>query len=103
MSTSPHPEQIGPYRILQILGEGGMGVVYEAEQTTPVHRRVAVKVLRPGFEYGEILARFEAERQALAVMTHESIAKVFDAGANETGRPFFVMELVRVAYAMVRA
>src|SRR5687767_12879239 len=94
-ASTRHPEKIGHYRILQVLGQGGMGVVYEAEQTTPVHRRVAVKVLRPGFESAEIVARFEAERQALAVMTHESIAKVFDAGATETGRSYFVMELVR--------
>lgn len=93
--STRHPEHIGPYRVLQVLGEGGMGVVYEAEQTNPVHRRVAVKVLRPGFESAEIVARFEAERQALAVMTHESIAKVFDAGATDQGRPYFVMELVR--------
>jgi serine/threonine protein kinase len=90
-----HPEQIGPYRVLRVLGEGGMGVVYEAEQTAPVHRRVAVKVLRQGFEFSDIVARFEAERQALAVMTHESIAKVLDAGASDTGSPYFVMELVR--------
>jgi serine/threonine protein kinase/Flp pilus assembly protein TadD len=90
-----HPERIGPYRILKLLGEGGMGVVYEAEQTSPVHRRVAVKVLRPGFELGDIVARFEAERQALAVMMHESIAKVLDAGASDAGSPYFVMELVR--------
>ncbi len=90
-----HPEHIGPYRILQVLGEGGMGVVYEAEQTRPVHRRVALKVLKPGFEFAEIVARFEAERQALAVMTHDSIAKVLDAGASATGSPYFVMELVR--------
>jgi serine/threonine protein kinase/Tfp pilus assembly protein PilF len=90
-----HPGRIGPYRILKVLGEGGMGVVYEAEQTSPVHRRVAVKVLRPGFELGDIVARFEAERQALAVMMHESIAKVLDAGASDAGSPYFVMELVR--------
>ncbi len=90
-----HPEQIGPYRVLQVLGEGGMGVVYEAEQTVPVHRRVAVKVLRPGFETAEIVARFQAESQALAVMMHESIAKVLDAGASDAGAPYFVMELVR--------
>jgi serine/threonine protein kinase/tetratricopeptide (TPR) repeat protein len=89
-----HPERIGPYRILRVLGEGGMGVVYEAEQTSPVHRRVALKVLRPGFEFSEIVARFEAERQALAVMMHESIAKVLDAGASDAGSPYFVMELV---------
>jgi eukaryotic-like serine/threonine-protein kinase len=90
-----HPDHIGPYRVLKVLGEGGMGVVYEAEQTAPVQRRVAVKVLRPGFESAEIVARFEAERQALAVMTHESIAKVFDAGTTDAGLPYFVMELVR--------
>jgi serine/threonine protein kinase/Tfp pilus assembly protein PilF len=90
-----HPERIGPYRILKVLGEGGMGMVYEAEQTSPVQRRVAVKVLRPGFESSEIVARFEAERQALAVMMHESIAKVLDAGASDAGSPYFVMELVR--------
>jgi serine/threonine protein kinase/Tfp pilus assembly protein PilF len=90
-----HPEQIGPYRVLRVLGEGGMGVVYEAEQMAPVHRRVAVKVLRQGFEFSDIVARFEAERQALAVMTHESIAKVLDAGASDSGSPYFVMELVR--------
>jgi hypothetical protein len=84
-----HPDQIGPYRILQVLGQGGMGVVYEAEQTSPVHRRVALKVLRPGFESAEIVARFDAERQALAVMMHESIAKVLDAGASDAGSPYF--------------
>lgn len=89
------PTRIGPYRILQILGEGGMGTVYEAEQTTPVHRRVALKVVRGGVESRDILARFESERQALAVMNHESIAKVLDAGASEDGRPYFVMELVK--------
>jgi serine/threonine protein kinase/tetratricopeptide (TPR) repeat protein len=94
-SQAKHPEQIGPYRILRVLGQGGMGVVYEAEQTAPVHRRVAVKVLRQGFEFSDIVARFEAERQALAVMTHESIAKVLDAGAGDSGSPYFVMELVR--------
>ncbi len=95
MVVARHPESIGPYRILQVLGEGGMGVVYEAEQSVPVHRRVALKVLRPGFESAEIVARFDAERQALAVMMHESIAKVLDAGASDTGTPYFVMELVR--------
>jgi non-specific serine/threonine protein kinase/serine/threonine-protein kinase len=96
--SARHPEYVGPYRVLKMLGEGGMGVVYEAEQTNPVQRRVAVKLLRAGFEFfesDEIVARFEAERQALAVMTHESIAKVFDAGTTDGGRPYFVMELVR--------
>ncbi len=92
---SGRPAHIGPYRILQVLGEGGMGVVYEAEQTAPVHRRVALKVVRAGSETRDVIARFESERQALAVMSHECIAKVLDAGASATGRPFFVMELVR--------
>lgn len=90
-----HPEHIGPYRVLQLLGEGGMGVVYEAEQTTPVRRRVALKVVRAGLETRDVIARFESERQALAVMSHDSIARVLDAGASESGRPYFVMELVR--------
>ena len=88
------PERIGPYRCLQLLGEGGMGVVYEAEQLEPVRRRVAIKFLKPGFNSSEILARFEAERQALAVMDHPNIAKVLDAGASGA-RPYFVMELVK--------
>src|SRR5690348_18019521 len=88
-------ERIGPYRILKVLGEGGMGIVYEAEQTAPVHRRVALKMLRAGLDSGDVLARFEAERQALAVMDHPNIAKVLDAGATESGRPYFVMELVK--------
>jgi non-specific serine/threonine protein kinase/serine/threonine-protein kinase len=89
------PERIGPYKILQLIGEGGMGVVYEAEQTDPIKRRVALKVLKPGLDTKEVIARFEAERQALAVMDHPGIAKVFDAGVTEAGRPYFVMELVR--------
>jgi non-specific serine/threonine protein kinase/serine/threonine-protein kinase len=88
-------EHIGPFRILQVLGEGGMGVVYEAEQTEPIHRRVALKVVKADVPTREVVARFEVERQALAVMSHESIAKVLDAGTSETGRPYFVMELVR--------
>ncbi len=89
-----HPERIGSYRILQVLGEGGMGIVYEAEQVEPVRRRVALKILKPGMDTKQILARFEAERQALAVMEHPNIAKVLDAGATEGGRPYFAMELV---------
>ncbi len=89
-----HPERIGSYRILQVLGEGGMGIVYEAEQVEPVQRRVALKILKPGMDTKQILARFEAERQALAVMEHPNIAKVLDAGATENGRPYFAMELV---------
>lgn len=89
------PERLGPYRILQVLGEGGMGVVYEAEQTAPVRRRVALKVVRTGLATHDVIARFEAERQALAVMDHPGIAKVVDAGATELGQPYFAMELVK--------
>ncbi|MDH3457638.1 MAG: serine/threonine-protein kinase [Gemmatimonadota bacterium] len=90
-----HPDHIGPYRLLRVLGEGGMGIVYEAEQRVTVRRKVAVKVMKPGLDTKEVIARFEAERQALAVMEHPGIAKVLDAGATEGGRPYFVMELVR--------
>ena len=89
-----HPIQIGPYRILRVLGEGGMGVVYAAEQTQPVKRRVALKLLRGSLAFDEFIIRFEAERQALAVMDHPNIAKILDAGTAETGCPFFVMEHV---------
>ncbi len=88
------PEQIGPYRILRRLGEGGMGEVYEAEQSAPVRRRVALKLVKWGMDTREVVARFEAERQALALMSHSNIASVFDAGATPDGRLFFVMELV---------
>ncbi len=87
--------RIGPYRLLQKIGEGGMGVVYMAEQEKPVRRRVALKIIKPGMDTGQVIARFEAERQALALMDHQHIAKVLDAGATDTGRPYFVMELVR--------
>jgi len=89
------PERIGSYRILEVLGEGGMGVVYEAEQAEPVRRRVALKIIKPGMDTRQVVARFEAERQALAVMSHPNIAAVHDGGATESGRPYFVMELVR--------
>jgi WD40 repeat protein/serine/threonine protein kinase len=85
---------IGPYKLLQKLGEGGMGTVWVAEQQRPVKRRVALKVIKPGLDSAQVLRRFEAERQALALMDHTNIAKVFDAGTTESGRPFFVMELV---------
>ena len=85
---------LGPYRLDEVLGEGGFGVVYLAEQEQPVRRRVAVKVLKPGMDSASIVGRFEAERQALAMMDHPGIAKVFDAGATPSGRPFFVMEFV---------
>lgn len=93
-SPSDHPARIGPYRIVRVLGEGGMGVVYLAEQSAPIFRRVALKVLKLGLDTKQFVARFEAERQALAVMDHPGIARVHDAGASETGRPYFVMELV---------
>jgi serine/threonine protein kinase/WD40 repeat protein len=86
--------RIGPYKLLQQIGEGGMGVVYMAEQERPVRRKVALKVIKPGMDSAQVIARFEAERQALAVLDHTNIAKVFDAGQTESGRPFFVMELV---------
>ncbi len=87
--------QIGPYKLLQQLGEGGMGLVYLAEQMEPVKRRVALKIIKPGMDTRQVVARFEAERQALAVMDHPNIAQVLDAGATDSGRPYFVMELVR--------
>ena len=89
------PDRIGRYKILERIGEGGCGVVYVAEQTEPVRRRVALKVIKLGMDTKQVVARFEAERQALAMMDHPNIAKVLDAGATETGRPYFVMELVR--------
>jgi serine/threonine protein kinase len=88
------PEAIGPYRVLERIGEGGMGVIYKAEQRVPVRRVVALKVIKLGMDTKEVLARFEAERQALALMSHPGIARVLDAGATETGRPFFAMEFV---------
>jgi serine/threonine protein kinase/WD40 repeat protein len=86
---------LGHYKLLEKIGEGGCGVVYVAEQSEPVRRRVALKVIKLGMDTKQVIARFEAERQALAMMDHPNIAKVLDAGATETGRPFFVMELVR--------
>jgi eukaryotic-like serine/threonine-protein kinase len=87
-------KRIGPYKILQRIGEGGCGAVYLAEQEQPIHRRVAVKIIKLGMDTKRVIARFEAERQALALMDHPNIARVLDAGATETGRPYFVMELV---------
>jgi serine/threonine protein kinase/predicted Zn-dependent protease len=86
---------IGPYKLLEQIGEGGMGLVYMAEQQRPVRRLVALKVIKPGMDSRQVVARFEAERQALAMMDHPNIARVLDAGTTETGRPYFVMELVR--------
>jgi eukaryotic-like serine/threonine-protein kinase len=98
LDLAPEEKQgtvIGRYKLLQKIGEGGMGVVYMAEQTEPVIRRVALKIIKLGMDTRQVVARFEAERQALALMDHPNIAKVLDAGATETGRPYFVMELVR--------
>jgi serine/threonine protein kinase/Tfp pilus assembly protein PilF len=86
---------VGPYKLLEQIGEGGFGVVFLAEQTEPVRRRVALKVLKPGMDTRQVVARFEQERQALALMDHPNIATVLDGGTTEKGRPFFVMELVR--------
>src|SRR5207244_3548747 len=86
---------VGPYQLQEQLGEGGMGSVYLAQQTEPVQRLVALKVIKPGMDSRQVIARFEAERQALALMDHPNIARVFDAGATAAGRPYFVMELVK--------
>jgi serine/threonine protein kinase len=93
--TEKPGDRIGRYKLLQQIGEGGCGVVYMAEQEEPVHRRVALKVIKLGMDTKIVIARFEAERQALALMDHPNIARVLDAGATDTGRPYFVMELVR--------
>jgi serine/threonine protein kinase len=98
IDRSPEEEighSLGHYKLLEKIGEGGCGVVYVAEQSEPVRRRVALKVIKLGMDTKQVIARFEAERQALAMMDHPNIAKVLDAGATETGRPYFVMELVR--------
>jgi serine/threonine protein kinase len=87
--------QIGPYKLLQKIGEGGMGSVWMAEQEKPVRRRVAVKLIKAGIDNRQVLARFEAERQALAMMNHENIARILDAGTTDSGQPYFVMELVQ--------
>src|SRR5262249_5520667 len=86
---------IGPYKLLEQIGEGGFGVVYMAEQQRPVRRKVALKVLKPGMDSAQVVARFEQERQALALMDHPNIAQVFDGGEATSGRPYFVMELVK--------
>src|SRR5215831_13837802 len=88
-------QTIGAYKLRELLGEGGCGVVYVAEQAEPVRRRVALKLIKPGMDSKQVIARFEAERQALAMMDHPNIAKVLDAGTTDAGRPYFVMELVR--------
>jgi serine/threonine protein kinase len=86
---------IGRYKLLERIGEGGFGEVWAAEQKKPVKRRVALKIIKLGMDTKQVVARFEAERQALAMMDHPNIAKVLDAGATDTGRPYFVMELVK--------
>lgn len=88
-------DRIGRYKLLQQIGEGGCGVVFMAEQAEPVRRRVALKIIKPGMDTKNVIARFEAERQAVALMDHPNIAQVFDAGATKNGRPYFVMELIR--------
>ncbi len=86
---------IGPYKLLELIGEGGFGAVYMAEQEEPIRRRVAIKIIKLGMDTKRIIARFEAERQALAMMDHPNIAKVFEAGSTDRGRPYFSMELVK--------
>jgi len=88
------PERVGPYKILKSIGEGGMGTVYLAEQTEPIHRKVALKLIKLGMDTEQVIARFDSERQALALMDHPNVAKMFDAGASDQGRPYFVMEYV---------
>ncbi len=96
VSTGEQPGQrIGRYQLLEVIGEGGFGTVWMAEQEEPVRRRVALKIIKLGMDTKEVVARFEAERQALAMMDHPNIARVFDGGATDAGRPYFVMELVR--------
>ncbi|MFO0836094.1 MAG: serine/threonine-protein kinase [Phycisphaerales bacterium] len=100
----PHPrvpfgekpgDSIGPYKLLEIIGEGGFGTVWLAERREPMVQRVALKIIKPGMDSRAVIARFEQERQALAVMDHPNVAKVFDGGLTPTGRPYFVMELVK--------
>ena len=90
----PLGELIGHYKLIRQVGEGGMGVVYHAQQLQPIRRDVALKIVKPGMDSKQVIARFESERQALAIMDHPNIAHVFDAGATPAGRPYFVMELV---------
>src|SRR6202453_1717458 len=98
--TGSLPEQtasssvIGPYRLLELIGEGGMGQVWLAEQKQPVHRHVAIKLIKAGMDTREVIARFQSERQALALMDHPGIAKIFEAGSTLQGRPYFVMDYI---------
>ncbi|MBC8106129.1 MAG: tetratricopeptide repeat protein, partial [Anaerolineae bacterium] len=94
LEDRPAPEQVGPYKMLQVIGEGGFGTVWVADQISPVKRRVALKIIKLGMDSRAVIARFEQERQALALMDHPNIAKVFDAGTSGDGRPYFVMEYV---------
>src|SRR5262245_37328864 len=94
LSTEAH-RQVGHYRLLQKVGEGGMGEVWLADQQEPVRRKVALKIIKRGLDSQQVVARFEAERQALALMDHPCVAKVFDAGTTPGGRPYFVMEHVQ--------
>jgi len=87
--------RIGPYRLVREVGQGGMGIVFEAEQEVPVRRKVALKLIKWGMDTREVMARFESERQALALMNHPNIASVYEAGATEQGRPYFAMEFVQ--------
>ena len=93
--AEPLGTTIGPYKLRELLGEGGMGIVYVAEQEKPIRRKVALKVIKPGMDTREVVTRFEAERQALALLDHPNIARVIDAGTTETGRPYFVIDLIR--------
>src|SRR5205085_9283801 len=95
VATETVGSRIGPYKLRQQLGEGGMGTVYLAEQQEPVQRRVALKIIKAGMDSAHVIARFEQERQALAVLDHPNIAKVLDANTTAAGRPYFVMELVK--------
>src|SRR5688572_28973602 len=94
-ATTRYGLRIGRYRLLEQLGEGGMGTVWVAEQFEPIKRRVALKLIKPGMDSRQVLSRFDAERQALALMDHPNIAKVYDGGMSDEGRPFFVMEYVK--------
>src|SRR5436190_1802608 len=95
LATEKPGDILGPYKLLEQIGEGGFGVVFMAEQHQPMRRKVALKVVKPGMDTRQVVARFEAERQALALMDHPNIARVFDGGETASGRPYFVMELVR--------
>src|SRR5215472_14725225 len=86
---------IGPYKLMEQIGEGGFGLVFIAEQQHPIRRKVPLKIIKPGMDSRDVIARFEAERQALALMDHPNIARVLEAGATDSGRPYFVMELVK--------